>query len=435
MKYNRSLCCLILTVVFLISTAALSDTFSLYRGFKYDASLSETRYEYRFEPQPEDVFTTMMENLPKEFADFKELQLRARKHLGTNLITFIPEICDDRVEDLYSGRSIRELEYGALYYSNQAAWNQENARNQDFDFNSDRVTFRNKRYDLCGVGTIEDEAITVDDDNYEYTLSRVYCTPDMFFEITDTFQGVVFQFDHPLSAREEAELNDYMNSLFEVTEYIGPCGIDDYSKQEINKSAWSAVIVLAVCLICTGEIVDYYLSLYDTERKVRRLCGASGLRILAYDAKKMLQLSLIAITEGYLLAIIMSMFEESFFNGVLFDMRFILFNITVFLVLAFIIWISRTILCAVRDKISFRPIRFLFYSTFDSFLKALLLVVTSAFALIFGLYSISLLSEYYEVIDNFKRTNLSDKVVLYLDGDYSSENDYHELMDIINIML
>ena len=175
----------------------------------------------------------------------------------------------------------------------------------------------------------------------------------MFFEITNKFNSVVFQFHKPLSARDEAELNEYMNSLFEIKEYIPPFVIGDHGKEEISRSAISAVIILAACLVCTAEIVDFYLSLFDTERKVRRLCGASDMRMFTFDTLKMLQLSLIAIAGGYLLAMFMNLFEDRFFNGVLYDIRFVLLNIAIFIVLATVIWVGRTIMRTIRHEVPY----------------------------------------------------------------------------------
>ena len=62
MKCNHFLCCLILTIVFLISTAALSDVMSLYLERKADNPLSETRYEFVFKSEKADVFDEMMLN-------------------------------------------------------------------------------------------------------------------------------------------------------------------------------------------------------------------------------------------------------------------------------------------------------------------------------------------------------------------------------------
>ena len=348
MKCNRFLCWLILTVVFLISTAALSDVMSLYLERKADNPLSETRYEFVFKSEKADVFDEMMNNLPADLQDYKELQIRSAMGIAIEpikLVAFIPDICEEREEYLYSGNSIRDLKYGELYFEDFAA------TDLHIDYNADRVTFFDNRYDLCGVGAIIDGSASSDDLDSFYTC--VYCTPEMFFEIANKFQAVVFQFHKPLSAREEAELTDYMNSMFEITEYNRPYGLDDYGKQEVSKTAFSAVIILAACLVCTAEIVDFYLSLFDTERKVRRLCGASDMRMFTFDALKMLQLSLIAIAGGYLLAMLMNLFEERFFNGVLYDIRFILLDVAVFIVLATVIWAGRTILRTIRHEVPY----------------------------------------------------------------------------------
>jgi len=83
-----------------------------------------------------------------------------------------------------------------------------------------------------------------------------------------------------------------------------------------------------------------------------------------------------------------------------------------------------------------RPIKLLFYSMSESFLKVLLLIVTSAVSLIYSLYALSLLSEYYEVIYNTMQANLTDKVVVYTDltDEYENEGNYKEILEQINTL-
>ncbi|GEM_PF-3307067 len=81
-----------------------------------------------------------------------------------------------------------------------------------------------------------------------------------------------------------------------------------------------------------------------------------------------------------------------------------------------------------------RPIKLLIYSMSESFLKVLLLIVTSAVTLIYSLYAVSLLSEYYEVIYNAVKANLTNKVIVYTDlqDEYQNEGNYKEILEQIN---
>lgn len=77
------------------------------------------------------------------------------------------------------------------------------------------------------------------------------------------------------------------------------------------------------------------------------------MRMFTFDTLKMLQLSLIAIAGGYLLAMFMNLFEDRFFNGVLYDIRFVLLNIAIFIVLATVIWVGRTIMRTIRHEVPY----------------------------------------------------------------------------------
>ena len=341
MKYNSVLCFLIMAVVFTISAASMSDVYSLYLESIADNPLTETRYEFVFEASDQSVFDAMCESFPEQIPRYKELQIRSRigdsssaaQNKFTNLIAFVPDICDDREEVLYYGKTIRDLENGEFYYSAVAA------TQFMIDEQSDTVMFRNQQYGLCGVGAIIDD--TASDDDFYEQLSKIYCTQGMFFEITNKFSGVIFQFREPLSAREETELRDYMDSLFEVTDYIRPYNIDKTAEKQIEKSLVSSVLLLLACIICVAEIMDFYLSIFDTERAVFKICGASNIRMVGFDLIRIIEMAITAIVGGYLIALTMNAFNNRFFNGLIFDLIFLMWIVVVFVVLIVSVWAVR----------------------------------------------------------------------------------------------
>ena len=81
-----------------------------------------------------------------------------------------------------------------------------------------------------------------------------------------------------------------------------------------------------------------------------------------------------------------------------------------------------------------RPFKLFLYSMSESYLKVILLLVTSAVVAVYGLYAISLISEYYGIINDTRKAGLNDKVIVYTDmtDSYYRDRDYRSILTELN---